>query len=422
MLTFFAIYATIRLNELKKEGWFLKVFQINSVAGIKSTGRICTDIAKMLREHGHECKIAYGREEAPEFCRGYTVKIGTKLGAYARFARGLVFGDQGRGAKSGTRKLIKEIKAFSPDIIHLHNIHGYYLNIKMLFDFLAKADIPIVWTLHDCWSFTGHCAYFDFVGCDKWQRGECKDCPAKREYPPSLVFDRSAKNLEEKRTLFTSVKDMTLVTPSDWLRGLTEKSFLGKYKCITVNNGIDLNAFRPLNSDILDRLGLQGKKIALGVASVWERRKGLDDFLKIAENLNTDWHIILVGLTKKQIKGLPTNIIGIERTNSIEELSELYSAADVFVNPTYEDNFPTVNMEAEACGTPVVTYRTGGSTECMSEKWGEVVEKGDTGALLDAIYSVKKTPEINADRFDKNEKYLEYLALYERILNKKQGN
>ncbi len=401
---------------VKGEGAVLKVFEINSVAGIRSTGRICTDIAKMLRAHGHECKIAYGRESAPDFCRDYTVKLGTDLGAYARFARGLIFDDQGRGARAGTKKLIEEIKAFAPDIIHLHNIHGYYLNIRMLFDFLKQTDIPVVWTLHDCWSFTGHCAYFDFVGCDKWQSGECGNCPAKGEYPPSLVCDRSAKNLKEKKELFTSVKNMTLVTPSDWLRGLAGKSFLGKYECVTINNGIDLEAFRSKKSDILAQLGLENKKIILGVASIWERRKGLSDFLKIAEKLDTGWHIILVGLSKKQISKLPGNITGIERTNSVGELAELYSAADVFVNPTYEDNFPTVNMEAEASGTPVVTYRTGGSPECMSEEWGKIVEKGDTGALLNAIYSVKKTSDINADRFDKNEKYLEYLALYEKIL------
>ncbi len=397
----------------------MRIFEINSVAGIRSTGRICTDIAKMLGEHGHECKIAYGREEAPEFCRDYTVKLATKLGAYARFARGLIFDDQGHGARAATKKLIREIKAYSPDIIHLHNIHGYYLNIKMLFDFLKEADIPVVFTLHDCWTFTGHCAYFDFVGCDKWQRGECGDCPAKREYPPSLVFDRSAENLKEKKALFTSVKNMTLVTPSDWLKDLAKKSFLGKYECITINNGIDLEAFRPRKSDILERMGLGGKKISLGVASVWEGRKGLDDFLKIAEKLDTGWHIILVGLTKKQIKGLPSNITGIERTNSKEELAELYSAADVFVNPTKDEVFGLVNAEAQACGTPVVSYRTGGSPECVDERWGKIVEKGDTGGLLEAIYSVKKTPDINADRFDKNEKYLEYLALYERILREK---
>ncbi|MBR2467279.1 MAG: glycosyltransferase [Clostridia bacterium] len=397
----------------------MKVFEINSVAGIRSTGRICTDIAKMLFENGHECKIAYGREKAPDFCKDYTVNIGTKLGAYARFARGLVFDDQGKGAILGTKKLIKEMKAFSPDIIHLHNIHGYYLNIRMLFEYLAEADVPVVWTLHDCWAFTGHCAYFDFVECDKWRTGACESCPAKGEYPPSILRDRSKKNLKEKKELFTSVKKMTLVTPSAWLAELTRSSFLGKYEVATVNNGIDLDVFKPTEGDILTRLGLEGKRIILGVASVWERRKGLADFLEIAKKITPEWHVVLVGLNKKQIAALPENVTGIERTNSGRELAELYSAADVFVNPTYEDNFPTVNMEALACGTPVVTYNTGGSPESADEKYSKIVEKGDTGALLSAIYDTKKTDGINAERFDKNEKYLEYLALYERILANK---
>ncbi len=397
----------------------MKVFEINSVAGIRSTGRICTDIAKMLLKNGHECKIAYGREKAPDFCKDYTVNIGTKLGAYARFARGLVFDDQGKGAILGTKKLIKEIKAFSPDIIHLHNIHGYYLNIKMLFEYLAKADVPVVWTLHDCWAFTGHCAYFDFVECDRWRTGACSDCPAKGEYPPSIIRDRSQKNLNEKKALFTSVKNLTLVTPSAWLADLTRASFLGRYSVATINNGIDLEVFKPTKGDILTRLGLEGKRIILGVASVWERRKGLADFIEISKKITDEWHVVLVGLNKKQIAALPKNVTGIERTNSQKELAELYSAADVFVNPTYEDNFPTVNMESLACGTPVVTYDTGGSPESADVKYSKIVKKGDTGALLSAIYDAKKTDEINADRFDKNEKYLEYLSLYEKILENK---
>ncbi len=394
----------------------MKIFEINSVAGIRSTGRICTDIAQALRERGHECMIAYGREQAPDFCREYTVRVGTKLGAYARFARGLLLDDQGSGARRGTKKLIAEIEKFKPDIIHLHNIHGYYLNIKMLFDYLAASGIPVVWTLHDCWSFTGHCAHFDLIGCDKWRTCACSDCPAKSKYPPSLLLDRSPKNIEEKRALFTSVKNMTLVTPSLWLAGKVKESFLGKYETVTVNNGVDLCVFKPTYGNILTRLGLNGKRIILGVASIWDWGKGLDDFKKMSESLDPDWHIILIGLSKKQIADLPQNITGIERTDSQAELAEIYTAADVFANPTKQEVFGLVNIEALACGTPVVTYRTGGCPECVDESYCKIVEKGDTGAMLEAIYSVKKVPEINADRFDKNKKYAEYISLYERIL------
>ncbi len=393
----------------------MKIFMINSVAGIRSTGRICTDLAELLHQRGHTCRIAYGREQAPYFCKDYTVRVATKLGAYARFATGLVLDDQGKGARRATARLIREIKDYAPDIIHLHNIHGYYLNIKMLFDFLAKADIPVVWTLHDCWSFTGHCAYFDFVGCDKWKEGACGHCPAKTAYPPSLVFDRSAKNFKEKKELFTSVKNMTLVTPSDWLRGMAEESFLGKYGCVTVNNGIDLSKFKPTESNVKERLGIGDKKMILGVASIWEKRKGLEDFLALSGLIDDDWRIVLVGLNKKQIATLPENIIGIERTNSIGELAELYTAADVFVNPTHEEVFGLVNIEARACGTPVVTYRTGGSVEAVDEAYCRIVEKGDVEGLHKALLSVSKCDGINADEFDKNKKYLEYISLYEGI-------
>ena len=382
----------------------MKIFMINSVAGIRSTGRICTDLAELLHQRGHSCRIAYGREQAPDFCKDYTVGVATKLGAYVRFARGLVLDDQGKGARRATRRLIREICDYAPDIIHLHNIHGYYLNIKMLFDFLAKADIPVVWTLHDCWSFTGHCAYFDFVGCEKWKDGSCGHCPAKTAYPPSLILDRSAKNIKEKKALFTSLKKLTLVTPSDWLRSMAEQSFLGKYECVTVNNGIDLSKFKPTESNVKEGLGIGDKRMILGVASVWEKRKGLQDFLALSGLIDENWRIVLVGLTKKQIASLPENIIGIERTNSIGELAELYTAADVFVNPTHEEVFGLVNIEARACGTPVVTYRTGGSVEAVDETYCRIVEKGDVEGLHEALLSVSKCNGINADEFDKNQK------------------
>ena len=393
----------------------MKVFMINSVAGVRSTGRICTDLAELLHQRGHTCRIAYGRVSAPDFCKDYTVKIGSELGAYARFATGLVLDDQGKGARRATRRLIREIQEFDPDIIHLHNIHGYYLNIKMLFDFLSKADIPVVWTLHDCWTFTGHCSHFDFVGCDKWKDGSCRRCPVKTGYPPSLIVDRSAKNFKEKKALFTSVKNVTLVTPSDWLRRLAEQSFLGKYESITVNNGIDLSRFKPTPSNAKERLGIADKKMILGVASIWGKRKGLLDFHALAGLLDDEWRIVLVGLNKHQIAALPQNVIGIERTNSITELAELYTAADVFVNPTHEEVFGLVNIEARACGTPVVTYRTGGCVEAVDESYCRIVDKFDVQGLHDAILSVSKRDGINADEFDKNQKYLEYISLYERI-------
>ena len=260
----------------------MRIYEINSVAGVRSTGRIAADIADALLSSGHEARIAYGRFDASDAIRAHTFRTGSELAARVRFARGLIFDDQGKGAKGATRRLIRDIEAFSPDIIHLHNVHGYYLNVEMLFRYLAKAGVPVVWTLHDCWPFTGHCAYFDYAGCDKWQSDlGCHDCPEKREYPPSLLFDRSKKSFREKRALFTALPQLTLITPSHWLAGLVKQSFLGGYEVRVIPNGIDRGVFRPTPSDIKARMGMEGKHIALGVASIWDRRKGAGFFLAL---------------------------------------------------------------------------------------------------------------------------------------------
>lgn len=396
----------------------MKVFEINSVAGIRSTGRIADDIAGILQKEGHTVRIAYGREQAPARCAAYSVKLGTDLGAKLRFARGLVFDDQGKGAKGATRKLIREIRDFAPDIVHLHNVHGYYLNIDLLFRFLADAAIPVVWTLHDCWAFTGHCAYFDYAKCNRWkEEGGCQSCPEKGVYPPSLLKDNSKKNFAEKRALFTALPNVTLVTPSRWLAALAKESFLGKYEVVTIPNGIDATAFRPTESDIKSRLGIGEKRLLLGIASVWDRRKGLPDFIRLRERLDDSWHILLVGLTKKQISSLPAGITGLTRTDSVKELASLYTAADVVANPTYEDNFPTVNLEAEACGTPVVTYLTGGSPEGLTLPSSTAVPKGDIEALTQAILTAEKPNSVPPTRFDRTQTVLPYLSLYERILS-----
>lgn len=345
----------------------MKVLMINSVCGIRSTGRICTDLAEVLEQQGHECKIAYGRETVPEKYQKYAVRIGSDLGVKIHALQSRIFDNTGFGSKKDTERFIEWVKEYNPDVIHLHNLHGYYINIEVLFNYLADANKPVIWTLHDCWSFTGHCAYFSYVGCDKWRTG-CNNCIQKKSYPASKFFDRSCKNWLEKKELFTKVKKMTLVTPSKWLAGLVKESYMGKYPVEVIPNGIDLNVFKPTPSDFREKNGLVGKKIILGVASVWDKRKGFDDFIELSKIIDDNTKIVLVGLSKTQLKNLPQNILGIERTNSTKELAEIYTAADVLFNPTYEDNYPTVNLEAQACGTPVVTYRTGGSVESVPEE------------------------------------------------------
>ena len=343
----------------------MKILQINSVCGVGSTGRIATDLYKVSEEQGHQCKIAYGRGTAPQGID--SIKIGSNLDNYMHVLKTRIFDKHGFGSVNATKKFIEEVKEYDPDVIHLHNIHGYYINIEILFNYLKEANKPVIWTLHDCWAFTGHCAYFDYVGCSKWKNG-CNKCPQKEGYPTSKVFDNSKLNYEKKRELFTSVKNMTIVTPSKWLANLVKESFLGKYPVEVINNGIDLDIFKPTKSYFREQYGLEDKFIVLGVASVWEERKGLKYFVELSKELSDDYKIVVVGVTEKQKKELPNNILAITRTNNVKELAEIYTVADVFVNPTLEDNFPTTNLEALACGTPVISFNTGGSVESIDNK------------------------------------------------------
>ena len=391
----------------------MKIFQINSTCGFGSTGRIAVDILKELEKNGGEGIIAYGRNSAPENVNSY--RIGSDLDVKIHGVLSRITDRQGFYGTSATKKLIEKIKDYNPDIIHLHNIHGYYLNVAVLFDFLKEYNKPIVWTLHDCWAFTGHCAYFSFNGCEKWKT-ECNTCPLKKDYPTSLVMDNSKKNYEQKKELFTKPDNITIVTPSKWLKDLTEKSFLGKYPVKVINNGIDLTKFKPTESDFREKNNLQDKFIILGVASVWEERKGLKDFIKLNEMLSENEKIVLVGLDDNQLATLPEDIIGIKRTSSIEELAEIYSSADVFVNPTYEDNYPTTNLEAISCGTPVVTYITGGSPESVFEGNGFSVPQGDVKGIYDAIKKVDGCKTPTKDFFDASKRYKEYVDLYKEIL------
>lgn len=392
----------------------MKILQINSVCGIGSTGRIATDIHNILIKQGHESYIAYGRN-LPKNCDN-TIRIGTIIGNYIHVAKTRIFDKHGFGSILATKKLINKIKDINPDIIHLHNIHGYYINIKILFNYLKLANKPVVWTLHDCWSFTGHCAYFDYVGCEKWKSG-CYSCPEKKAYPRSLIVDNSIHNFKIKKKIFTGVKNLTIVTPSQWLANLVQKSFLNEYPVKIINNGINLNIFKPNKSDFRKKFNLYGKFIILGVAGVWDRRKGLKHFIEMADKVSKDEVIVLVGLTEKQINQVPKNIIGITRTDNVEELVDIYSSADVFVNPTLEDNFPTTNLEALACGTPVVTFDTGGSPESIVNlKTGIVIENKNTINLIDGIRFMKenfvKELNIQTESMDIEKMIAKYLETY----------
>lgn len=384
----------------------MKVLMINSVCGVGSTGRICTDIADMLLSQGHECKIAYGRGEVPEKYRDISVRIGSTFKVYCNVLKSRLFDNEGFNAVGATKKLVRWIKEYDPDVIHLHNIHGYYLNVKILFDYLKTSGKKIIWTLHDCWAFTGHCAYFDCPYCDKW-RTECGKCIRVKDYPQALI-SHAKRNYKRKKQTFCGVPNLTIVTPSKWLSGLVEQSFLSEYQTVVINNGIDLSVFKPTESDFRERFGLTDKKIILGVASVWEKRKGFNDFLELAKLIDDSYRIVLVGVNDKQLKMLPSSVIGIKRTNNVKELAEIYTAADVLFNPTYEDNYPTVNLEAQACGTPVITYPTGGSVESVPSE--NVVKSKDI--FLEKIKATRDLELFFA--FNKISAVKNYLVVYEK--------
>jgi len=401
------------------------LLQISIEVNSGSVGRIAEQIGEVVLENGWSSYITYARNNNPSTSR--VIRIGDKLDLYRHGLETRIFDNHCFSSKSATKELIETIKEIKPDIINLHHLHGYFINIEILFSFLKESNIPIVWTFHDCWSFTGHCAYFDYVGCEKWKT-ECYNCEQKGEYPKSLIFDRSRQNYIDKKRIFTDVKNLTIIAVSNWLSMKVKDSFLKNYPLEVIQNGIDINIFYPRKSRTkIDELyDVKDKFVILGVASTWEKRKGFNEFIKLVELLdNRFYRIILVGLSKNQIKELPKPIIGIERTESVDQLAEIYSASNVFLNPTFEDTFPTTNLESLACGTPVITYRTGGSVESLDQNTGIVVDKGDVAGLIDAIEIIenngKEFYEENCvnrafNNFDKRIRFHDYLELYRNIL------
>ena len=390
----------------------MRIVQING--GAKgSTGKIRMGIADIARTQGHEVMcaspITTTNRDAGEDCGYY--RIGTFNSRRVNVALARITGFNGCFAWFETYKLLKKIDEFQPDIIHLHNLHDSYINLPMLFSYIKKHDIPVVWTLHDCWAFTGHCPHFTIAKCDKWKTG-CHGCKQYKDYPAS-IFDNSKLMWKLKKKWFTGVKNMTIVTPSKWLAGLVEESYLNEYPVQVINNGIDLNVFKPRPSDFRDqyRIPLE-KRIVLGVSFAWGHRKGLDCFIEMAKKLDSQYQIVLVGTDDKIDKILPENIISIHRTQNQKELAEIYTAADVFAMPTREENFPTVNLEALACGTPVVTFDTGGSSETLDSETGIVVPTNSVKEMIDAIDFV-----CNNDQYTSNgcRKRSENFNMYDRF-------
>ena len=352
----------------------MKYLFINAVAGNGSTGRIAAEQCRALMAQGHECLLAYGRDTSgcPDVP---TVRIGSELEVRLHALQTRVLDNTGFGSKAATRRFLERVREYNPDVIWLHNLHGYYIHLGLLFDYLHSCGKEIHWMLHDCWAFTGHCPHFDFIQCDLWKTG-CHDCPQKGRYPASRFRDNSRNNFLEKRRLFTGIPNLTLAVPSQWLASRVRESFLKDYPVEVIPNTVDTGIFKPTPGTFREKYGLENKRIVLGVANVWDDRKGLFDFFALAPLLDERFQIVLIGLSPKQIRSLPREILGLPRTRNVQELVEAYTAADVFVNPSVEETFGMTSLEAACCGTPAIVYRDTACEEAASYYGGIAVDRG----------------------------------------------
>ena len=399
----------------------MRVLIVNERCGSGSTGKICVGIANALKANGHDVYIAYG-VGTTVFENSYKITNSLEVVFHKIFSR--IFDGQGLLSLIGTIRLIKYIKQLRPDVVNLHNLHGSYVNYPLLFKALEKTNSKVVWTLHDCWSFTGHCAHF--YDCEKW-KCQCNNCPYLSEYPKSYFIDRSKANFNRKKRLYTQLGNkITIVPVSRWLGSLVQESFFKDTHIEVIQNGIDTGIFKIIDKpSFKEKYELKGKFVLLGVASPWSQYKGLGDFFALRKMLSDRYVIVLVGLSEEQQKTMPPGIIGIGRTDSVDELVDIYNSADLFLNPTYQDTFPTVNLEAMACGTPVITYRTGGSPEAITEETGMVVPQGDVNAIYEAVISFELTKNnlksnICRDNvlshYEKGKQYKKYVNLFESLV------
>lgn len=396
----------------------MRIISINSVYGRGSTGRIVADIHQSLLERGDTSIVGYGRNTiAPD---GASIRIGSNLDVVWHVFETRVLDNHGFASRRATTDFMKVFDSFHPDIIHLHNLHGYYIDVEQLFLALKQSKLRIVWTLHDCWPLTGHCAHFIHAQCQKWRDG-CFACPEKRSYPSSYLLDSSARNYERKRVLFQSLERLTIVTPSRWLADIVKQSFLKEYSVRVIPNGIDLQRFRRVKGPFRERYGLQHKYIILGVANIWSERKGLNYFFELSRRLEDDEHIVLIGQIRQNLSrtGFEQKITYISHTDSIDELAEVYSSSDVFLNPTLEDNYPTTTLEALACGTPVIAFNTGGVAEGLAHGSGKLVYEQSVTALRSAVTEMRNKPaewHANLAAMDRQTATQSYLKLYDEIM------
>ena len=388
-----------------------------------STGKIARSVATLAEQNNYETFLYYSWTKNYQKSDKSNIMVGSFLGRSMHMLCAKFTGKQGCYTKRDTKKLVKQLEAFSPDIIHLHILHSWSINLPILFDYIKKNNVKVVWTFHDCWAFTGHCPYFQMVKCDKWKT-HCHDCPQYKDYPSAYV-DKTRKMYDLKKEWFTGVKNMTIVTPSQWLADLVKQSFLKEYPVKVINNGIDLNVFKPTESDFRKKHNLEDKKVVLGVAFGWGVRKGLDVFIELSKRLPDNYKIVLVGTDESVDKQLPSNILSIHRTQNQKELAEIYSAADVFVNPTREEVFGLVNVEALACAIPVISFRTGGCPEIIDENTGLVIDVDNVDLMEKEIIKACENDSYSGENciarakaFDQYEKFETYIKLFDAMVEK----
>ena len=397
-----------------------KLLQINPVVRENtSTGKIMRALGELAMASGWESYIAYSgaRDGLPQHS-SRLLPVGNKLDLAFHFLATRLFDAHGLASRRATRRFIRQIRELDPDVVHIHNVHGYFLNYKLLAEYLSASGKPVIWTVHDCWLFTGHCYHYAAAGCDKWKT-QCEKCPQKGAFPTSWIVDRSRKNFSEKKKAFAGIPNLTLVTVSQWMKGEVSHSFLGKVPCRVIPNGIDLDVFQPVE-------GGPGGCFYLAVASLWLPEKGLKDLRALAALLREDERLLVVGHLPEGT-AFPSNVQTLERTEDARALARLYTAATALVNPTWQDNYPTVNLEAIACGTPVVTYRTGGSVESVTAETGAVVAQGDVEGLARALHAIRERGKAAYARpcrdyalahFSKDLCFRKYIELYESLTSR----
>lgn len=423
----------------------MRIAQINVVSSL-STGRIAVALCRLVQSEGHRAVICHSRDHAPTDVA--SIRIGSWFSTRLHGVWTRLTDREGFFSYFSTRRFLKKLDTFKPDLVHLHNLHGYYLHLPSLFAYLKKKKIPVVWTLHDCWAYTGHCAYYTTavdappagpvkrrraethtVGCERWTVG-CGNCVLKHSYPESLIFDRSAANWQDKRRLFTSLDHMVLTTPSEWLQSEVKRSFLKDYPVYVMPNGLDLDTFRECrDEDFIDLVfkhykvqELREKKIILSVAAEWDERKGLDDLIELADKLPDDYRVVAVGVSPEQLAALDkTRVLGLRRTGNIRDLCAFYSAASVYVSASHEETFGMTLVEALACGTQILCYNATAMPEIVTPEVGEVVELGNIDALADAVRRMCEQPKdasacrARAEHYDANKRFAAYARLYEKM-------